>query len=62
MRKIGKAKRQKTAKIRDEANSEFTVVQKIERLDKRLGKDIGAEKERKRLLAGMTTLNENTKK
>jgi len=41
--------RQENAQKRKEIHNSLTVAQKIEKLDKKLGKGIGAAKERKRL-------------
>ncbi len=42
-------RRQKEAILRQEAYDQLTVVQKIQNLDERLGKGIGAKKERAKL-------------
>ena len=54
MRRIGKnrkrrAERQEDAQDRKELYNELTIAEKIEKLDKELGKKIGAKKQRAKL-------------
>lgn len=44
-----KERLRKEAKERDEANAKLSILDKIAKLDARLGKNIGAKKERTRL-------------
>jgi hypothetical protein len=47
--KTHKAQRRERAILRNEEYAKLTVIQKIAKLDARLGKNIGAEKQREKL-------------
>jgi len=49
LRKDKKEQRQKEAKARQAAYNKLTPKEKIAALDMKLGKDVGAEKQRKKL-------------
>ena len=53
--------RKQDAKKRNEICKKLSISQRLELLDKRLGKDIGAKKERERLIAKLEVFNEPPK-